>query len=639
MRRVLVLTLFVLLVAGAPEALADGLSFTAPQQLPHGDPTKPDYLSGGEPSLAFDPNGDGHVYVTAPQFIPTGANNACNQLGPPLGIPSLCSPTNSPTGIGYWASDDGGRSWPRSGNTGTANGGGDSDVAVLPDHTVLAADLEAADAAVCLSHDFAKTFDNCNSGITSDHTGPENDREWLTVAGKTVYLSYHDFTAGIPIIERSDDGGKSWQPCGNIIDPSVATTYTPQGGTLVAKPVVGKDGTVYVEFITPDSAAPPVGATLDNVYMAVSPKGGCQGGVQFKNYKVFSNSSADLGKIFLADAIDGGGQLYILAGGKTDKAQPNTNLWLFTSTDGGQHWSQPIPANPPELTANVFPWVDGGPAKGQLAIGWFGTNSNPDPNNLTSQWRYYGGASLDGGRSFAYTTITPDVIHYGDICTQGIFCGLVPPGQGNRNLADFASVAVDPKSGCTAAAFPGDPYNRPDVDNGPNNFSSSTYYARQQDNAACFSASNAGAAAGTIASTGSPAGAPRISTCADHIPPVSRVTGRRISRTRAVRLSGRSRDRGCGAKGAGRVRRVRVAVGRRYADQRCRYLKPNNRFGPLVSCLRTTYLSARGTTRWSIRLKRRLPRGRYVVWARGIDAAGNVEHKARRVNLGRFTVR
>src|SRR3954449_12273218 len=93
-----------LLVAAAP-AHADGFGFGAPTQLPHGDPTKPDYLSGGEPSIAFDPTGDGHLYVTAPQFIPTGANNACNELGF-----LECSPTNSPTGIGYWASDDRGGS-------------------------------------------------------------------------------------------------------------------------------------------------------------------------------------------------------------------------------------------------------------------------------------------------------------------------------------------------------------------------------------------------------------------------------------------------------------------------------------------------------------------------------------------------
>src|SRR3954453_1899554 len=410
--RIALATAAAALALTAPPAHAQ-LAFGPPQQLQPGEPKTHPYYSGGEPSIAFDPNGDGHVYVTAPQFIPTGANNACNQIGNQIGDPTgiglsfTCSPTNSPTGIGYWASDDGGGTWPRSGNTGTANGGGDSDVAVLPDHAVLAADLEAADAAICISKDFAKTWSNCSNGITSNHTGPENDREWLTVAGKTVYLTYHDFTAGLPIIERSDDGGQTWQPCGNIIDPSVAKTYTPQGGTLVAKPLVDKDGTVYVEFITPDASAPPVGATLDNVYMAVSPKGGCQGGVRFKNYKVFGNTKADLGKIFLADAIDGGGQLYILAGGKTDKAQPNTNLWLFTSTDGGQHWSQPIPANPPELTANVFPWVAGGANKGQFAIGWFGTNTSGDPNTLNNQGRYYGWEPLDGRQGFRHPDTHP----------------------------------------------------------------------------------------------------------------------------------------------------------------------------------------------------------------------------------------
>ena len=58
-----------------------------------------------------------------------------------------------------------------------------------------------------------------------------------------------------------------------------------------------------------------------------------------------------------------------------------------------------------------------------------------------------------------------------------------------------------------------------------------------------------------------------------------------------------------------------------------------------MSCLRPRYLSARGTTRWTLRLHRRLPRGKYVVWVRGIDAVGNVERKDRHRNLGRFRVR
>src|SRR3954452_1147782 len=626
MFRVLSLGLLVagLLLLPTDLALAEGLQFSAPLQLPHGDPNVHPFMTGGEPSLGFDPNGDGHVYVTAPEFVPAQVNNAVGA-------------TDSPVGVAYWASDDAGKSWPRSGLTGTRNGGGDSDVEVLRDHTVLTADLEATAAAICISKDFAKTFPNCDGGFTNNQQGPENDREWLTRGTKPgeVYLTYHDFTAGFPIIERSDDGGQTFHPCGTIIDPAgpAAGTYTPQGGTLVSKPLVGKDGSVYVEFTTPEQNAPPIGAKLNHLYMAVA-KGGCPDGTRFTNYAIYTDPGADLAKIFQASALDGGGQLYVLTGGMTKADQPNTNLWLFTSTDGGKTWSAPVAVNPPELKANVFPTIAGGPNRGQVAFSWFGTATSGDPNTATNQWRVYAGESLDGGRSIAYATVTPDPLHYGDICTQGIFCGLIPGEPGNRNLADFESIAVNPADGCAAIAMPGDPYNRPDLPNGPNNFFSSAYFSRETSKSACFRASNAGRPAGTI--TG-PRGA--ISTCSDRIAPVSRVTSSVVTRRRAVTLRGRSSDRGCGRNGAGKVRRVRVAVGRLYANQQCRFLKPNNRFGPRVSCLRTTYLSTRGTTRWWVRLKRRLPRGRYVVWVRGIDAAGNVEHKARRVNLGRFRVR
>src|SRR4051812_10747322 len=178
------LLVLVALLAGAEASLADGLQFSAPALLPHGDPKGSPYLLGGEPSIAADPAGDGHFYVTAPQRIPAGLGD--NGLG-----------------IAYWASDDHAATWARSGLTGTMNGGGDSDVEVLSDHSVLAADLEAADAAICISTDFAKTFPNCDGGQTNNPTGPENDRQWLTrgLQPKTVYLTYHDFAGGFPIIE------------------------------------------------------------------------------------------------------------------------------------------------------------------------------------------------------------------------------------------------------------------------------------------------------------------------------------------------------------------------------------------------------------------------------------------------------
>src|SRR5581483_11401637 len=63
------------LALAAPTANAQ-LTFGPPRQLQHGDPNAHPYYSGGEPSIAFDPNGDGHVYVTAPQFIPTAVDHA-----------------------------------------------------------------------------------------------------------------------------------------------------------------------------------------------------------------------------------------------------------------------------------------------------------------------------------------------------------------------------------------------------------------------------------------------------------------------------------------------------------------------------------------------------------------------------------
>ena len=473
----------VLLGAAAGPAAAGSLSFTPPQQLPHGNPQAHPYYSGGEPSIAFDPSGDGHVYVTAPQGIPA--------------VVGAVAGADASQGVAFWGSADHALSFPTFQNTGSAIGGGDSDVAVLPDqhHTVLVADLEAVAAAICTSQDFGQTFSDCNGGLATNQQGPENDREWLTPGTKPgeVYLTYHDFAAGFPIIERSSDGGQTFTPCGTIIDPSgpAAQTYTPQGGTLVSKPIVAPDGTVYVEFTTPDQTASPVGAALNHLYMAVA-KGGCTGQTVFTDYVIYQDPGASLANIFQQTARDAGGTLYVLTAGKTKAGQDPARVWLFTSTDDGKTWAPPIAAPMPNQKAAVFPTIAGGQGRGEAILGWFGTDTSNDPNTTTNEWRYYAAATYDGGRTFNVATVTPDAIHYGDICTQGIFCGLVPGQPGNRNLADFASAAIDPSSGCAALAIPGDPYNRPDQPNGADNGTSSAYVALQKDQRTCFTPANAG---------------------------------------------------------------------------------------------------------------------------------------------------
>ncbi|HET6818801.1 MAG TPA: hypothetical protein VFH66_16345 [Mycobacteriales bacterium] len=443
--------------------------------------TKPLMLkgyAGGEPSLAVDPVNPSNVYVTAPQFVPAVLN------------PVLGSPAGS-KGVGVWVSHNGGRTFPIAQNIGSGTGGGDSDVEVGSDGTVYVADLEATAAAICTSTDHGKTFtsgnaasaaDKCDT-VTSNQQGPENDRQWLSAEhgqGGAVYLTYHDFAGGFPIIERSDDHGQTFVPCGTILDPrsQAGQQYSPSNGTLVAKPSIDRSGRIYVEVTMPPLNSPPVGATLNSLYIAVADKG-CKQGTVFSNHLIYTNPGADLGKIFNSVTTDAAGNVYVIAAGKTKAGQAQTNVWLFVSHDRGVHWSAPIRVNTPSLKANVMPAVVGGLRGNEVAVGWFGTSTNNDPNYQKNQWRYYVATSFDGGRHFAQTIVTRTPIHYGDICTQGLFCGLIPGQPSNRNLADFDEIQVDPRTGLLIVAFPGDPYNRPDLPNGPDNFSSNAYVVRQ----------------------------------------------------------------------------------------------------------------------------------------------------------------
>jgi hypothetical protein len=60
-----------------------------------------------------------------------------------------------------------------------------------------------------------------------------------------------------------------------------------------------------------------------------------------------------------------------------------------------------------------------------------------------------------------------------------------------------------------------------------------------------------------------------------------------------------------------------------------------------VTCRTRPFLPAKGKTRWTFRLKRRLPRGRYVIYSRAVDSAGHAERvfSAARGNRVAFRVR
>ena len=136
-------------------------------------------------------------------------------------------------------------------------------------------------------------------------------------------------------------------------------------------------------------------------------------------------------------------------------------------------------------------------------------------------------------------------------------------------------------------------------------------------------------APGTVGDrSGSGTVAGRGSACAA---PVSRfVRGTRLLRS-GLRVRGTARGNGC------RVTKVRVAIARK-TGKLCKFLSAKGFFRAQRSCRRTQYMTARGTSRWSLRVPGRLQRGKYLAWSRAIDSAGNVERKARPRNFLRLRV-
>ncbi|HEY6761158.1 MAG TPA: Ig-like domain repeat protein [Baekduia sp.] len=121
-----------------------------------------------------------------------------------------------------------------------------------------------------------------------------------------------------------------------------------------------------------------------------------------------------------------------------------------------------------------------------------------------------------------------------------------------------------------------------------------------------------------------PAAAAPIAATPDRTPPTTTI--RRVTTTKQpITLHGTASD------AAGSIRRVRVSVAR-HIGKLCRFLQANRTFSKARSCDKTSYLDAKGTSAWSLKLPS-LPHGRYTIWTRGIDAAGNVERKGRGRNL------
>src|SRR6185312_8772905 len=95
-------------------------------------------------------------------------------------------------------------------------------------------------------------------------------------------------------------------------------------------------------------------------------------------------------------------------------------------------WSAPLQVDRDAVRTTVFPWVAAGGAPGRVAVAFYGTTSEGDPNSgdFNAAWDVYVDQSLnalDATRTVSQVKATTHPFHYDSICLNGLGCDLAVP--------------------------------------------------------------------------------------------------------------------------------------------------------------------------------------------------------------------
>jgi len=455
---------------------------------------------GGEPTVIVD------RYPFAPgQFGNTTTTNQFRDIGyysAPLGV-------GFPGYSYFWKSDDLGKTWrlpphdPVFGRTlFQGPGGGDSHQAVGDvTHNVFFVDLPGPCETMNRSTDLGDTFttDLLGCGTT---VGAIDDRQWVATdeafpGSQNVYVSFiqvFDLTGTAPPfptlgLARSQHDGAP----GTFATDSTCNTLSAVVDGTSFNPVPTTGAADSAETACPDpndvniySAGPVVvdkesysgrPTPTHRIYIPFIRSGSFSGGPPWRNYVAISSNGGETwhrvqvadrganrtGNIFPEMTVDRGGNLYYTwsedTGGAAEGGEQD--VYYAYSTDGGEHWSQPIPLTQEKGDTAVFPWMVAGDP-GQVDLVYYKANSGINSNIEAGQvWNTYFGQSqnaLNTGSNFKSVQISDHPIHVGSVSTGGL------GGEADRSLLDFLTVDVD-HLGAANVAWADDNNSRSDTRN------------------------------------------------------------------------------------------------------------------------------------------------------------------------------
>jgi len=424
-RRLILVWTLTLAFAASLAGFAGGAAGAAPEPTPTPTPdsnvitfhnnTMADFsATSGEPIVKVDPRD--RIFATSP----FGVSTTLSLL---------------------WRSDDGGRTYrmlggpvPRDAVPGP--GGGDTDVDFDAKGRVYYVDLSAACVTAAVSEDGGQTFPPERTNYVtcvSDET-PEaavDDRQWVAAFGDgRGFVTWRNFTGSGFYMFRTRDGGLTW-------DKGRQLGSVSQSGPLRADKTkrrvkvggVERDAILlYQIYYTGNSV---------RMFRVTDLDDGSEPLVDDR--LIHTSTGGSVNNVFPVIAVDRAGNLYAvwsLGAGA---------IYMVTSTDRGDTWSQPKRVSPPAMAGSIImPWVVAGDP-GRAAVAWYRGSLPGNPNSLANEWTIHMAQTLnalDAAPAFQTVQVSQNVIHRGEICLAGTLCDAT--GR-DRSFLEYPSIDMDSK--------------------------------------------------------------------------------------------------------------------------------------------------------------------------------------------------
>jgi hypothetical protein len=324
----------------------------------------------------------------------------------------------------------------------TTLGDEDADVEFTSAGTLLLADLDLIVNKNGNAFQLGVNVTRCPRGSTGpsacshifiDTAGA--DREWITTAGTTAWIAYHDSGNSTLIrVKRSTDDGQTWQPVGSPIpgqgNATGDATFNNSIGPIVADPATGA---LYESYAAGEPQTKSTSGDYNNIYVSRS----TDGGKHWTSTLVFHAAPfTRLNNFWPSLAVDP--ITHAVHTAWTDQH----GVAVSSSTDGGSTWSAPLTVS--TATTTVMPWLAARGGKVDLVYYGSSAASTDDQNAV---WNVYDSQFLNGSWTVKTVSNTPNRV--GRICLEGSGC----VNNTDRELLDLFEVAEDPASGKAAIIY------------------------------------------------------------------------------------------------------------------------------------------------------------------------------------------